>query len=163
VSGSVSSTTAHLALVAIGELARQAVAINGGAPTRCHQPVDHRPLSTVELLDAVRVGLEAAAGPDPYRVHDVIAKRAPVATQPLDVAALLVCKVRDSGSVRNKSGSTWRAARRSSASGSRPPRAPRLPRCCVLYPRLWVRAPRGPNTCTADMFQPMPARWRARR
>jgi hypothetical protein len=48
---------------------------------RCHQPVDHRPLSTVEMLTHVAAALEAAYDRDPWRVVEVLAARGPGSAQ----------------------------------------------------------------------------------
>jgi hypothetical protein len=55
---------------------------------RCHQPVDHRSLSDVELLEIVSACLSAAGDSDPWRVVEVLSARCPGSTARLQVAGL---------------------------------------------------------------------------
>jgi hypothetical protein len=58
---------------------------------RCHQPVDHTPMSTAELLGVIDAALLAAAvDPDPWRVVEVVAARCRGSAQRAEGARLAI-------------------------------------------------------------------------
>jgi hypothetical protein len=57
---------------------------------RCHQPVDHRPLSDAELLEIVSASLSSAYDRDPWRTVEVLALRVRASSQRAEVAGLAI-------------------------------------------------------------------------